>query len=183
MKRLILLLVAAVLIVSIPAPAQTGNATSSATFLWNADSQPVSGYKLYWGLSSGVYGTPVDCGNVTTYTLTGLPVVGPIYVAATAYATGQESVFSNEVIGYSLTVTSDGNSTISPNGVVWTQSGTSRTFTVNPKAGFDAMVNLDGVLIGRVTGGTYQILNVSANHTISITSTAQIPAPTGLVIK
>jgi hypothetical protein len=51
---------------------------------------------IYFGTSSGVYGTPIDVGTQTTYTVTGL-AIGPYYFAVTAYNTaGTESTFSNE---------------------------------------------------------------------------------------
>jgi type VI protein secretion system component Hcp len=61
-------------------------------------SDNISGYKVYAGNSSRVYGTPVAIGNQTTYTLTGLPD-GSWYFAVTAYdINGIESGFSNEVM-------------------------------------------------------------------------------------
>ena len=39
------------------------------TFSWNADAT-ATGYKLQYGVATGVYDTTIDCGNVTSYTLT-----------------------------------------------------------------------------------------------------------------
>src|SRR5207247_1053443 len=62
---------------------------------WNA-STGAAGYKVHFGTASGVYGTPVDVGIKTTYTVTGL-AAGTYYFAVTAYnSSGVQSGFSNE---------------------------------------------------------------------------------------
>jgi hypothetical protein len=69
----------------------------------NVDGSPLTdlaGYKIYYGTASGTYGQPIDVGNVTTYTLTGLVQGQTYYIAATAYDTSNnQSGFSNEVSG------------------------------------------------------------------------------------
>ena len=77
-----------------PTPGFAGEATLS----WDQNTEPdLAGYKIYFGTSSGVYGTPIDAGVQTTYTVTGL-AISPYYFAVTAYNTaGNESAFSNEV--------------------------------------------------------------------------------------
>src|SRR5437867_3476178 len=63
---------------------------------WDA-STGAAGYKVHFGTASGVYGTPVDVGINTTYTVTGL-AAGTYYFAVTAYnSSGVQSGFSNEV--------------------------------------------------------------------------------------
>ena len=66
---------------------------------WDANTEPdLSGYKLYYGTASGTYGTPINVGNVTTYTVTGLTDGQTYYFAVTAYdSVGNESGYSNEV--------------------------------------------------------------------------------------
>lgn len=66
---------------------------------WDANTETnLSGYKVYYGTSSRTYGTPINAGNVTTYTVTNLSN-GTYYFAVTAYnTTGQESGYSNEVV-------------------------------------------------------------------------------------
>jgi hypothetical protein len=62
---------------------------------WESEAD-VSGYKIYYGHASGHYVSPIDVGNVTSYTLD-LPGKKS-YIALTAYdAYGNESGFSNEV--------------------------------------------------------------------------------------
>jgi uncharacterized repeat protein (TIGR02543 family) len=68
---------------------------------WDANTElDLAGYRVYYGTSSGNYGSPVSVGNVTTYTLTGL-TQGPTYfVAVTAIDTLlDESGYSNGVSG------------------------------------------------------------------------------------
>jgi hypothetical protein len=68
------------------------------TIAWDPNSETdLAGYKIYYGMASGIYGTPIVIGTQTTYTLTGLPA-GTYYVVVTAFNTsGLESSYSNEV--------------------------------------------------------------------------------------
>jgi polysaccharide export outer membrane protein len=70
-------------------------------FAWDASNDPnVVGYKVYYGTSSGVYGSPIDVGKKTSYTITGLTAGQKYYLALKAYdASNKESPFSNEVVG------------------------------------------------------------------------------------
>jgi hypothetical protein len=65
---------------------------------WDANAETdLAGYKVYYGTASGVYGTAIVLGKVTTHTLTNLPA-GTYYIAVTAFnASGLESGYSNEV--------------------------------------------------------------------------------------
>ena len=57
---------------------------AQVTLAWDASTQPeVTGYKIYWGTSSGNYSNSVNAGNVTTYTVTGLNSGTTYYFAAT----------------------------------------------------------------------------------------------------
>lgn len=68
----------------------------NAGYALNA-SNDIAGYKVFQGVSSGVYGTPIDVGYVTTYTINNL-VDGTYYFAVIAYdACGNKSGYSNEV--------------------------------------------------------------------------------------
>jgi hypothetical protein len=71
---------------------------TDVSLAWDASVTPeVTGYKVYYGNSSGTYGTPITIGNLTTYTITDL-AAGTYYFAVTAIdAQGNESAFSNEV--------------------------------------------------------------------------------------
>ena len=68
-----------------------------AILTWDANTDAVAGYKVYYGTVSHTYGTPIDVGNQTTYTVTGL-TPATYYFAVTAYNSARtESGFSNEV--------------------------------------------------------------------------------------
>jgi hypothetical protein len=69
------------------------------TMAWNPNSEPdVAGYMVYYGTASRNYGSSIDVGKVTSYTLTGLASGQTYYIALTAYDTSDnESGFSNEV--------------------------------------------------------------------------------------
>jgi fibronectin type 3 domain-containing protein len=71
---------------------------TDVTLQWDASVTPtVTGYKVYYGLESRLYGTPITIGNITTYTVTALGA-GTFFFAVTAIdAQGNESDFSNEV--------------------------------------------------------------------------------------
>ncbi|MFY9268167.1 MAG: fibronectin type III domain-containing protein [Candidatus Manganitrophaceae bacterium] len=73
--------------------------SADATLIWNPNSESdLAGYKVYYGTSSRNYGAPINVGNKTTHTITGLVDNQSYYFAVTAYDTsGNESGFSNEV--------------------------------------------------------------------------------------
>ncbi len=69
----------------------------------NVDGTPLTdlaGYKVYYGTTSKIYGTPVDVKNALTYTVIGLQSDTTYYFAVTAYdksIPSNESKYSNEV--------------------------------------------------------------------------------------
>jgi hypothetical protein len=75
-------------------PAQAAD----VSLAWDLSTSPnISGYKVYVGNSSRIYGTPILIGTQTNYTVTGLSS-GTYYFAVTAIdPDGNESDFSNEV--------------------------------------------------------------------------------------
>ena len=73
---------------------------------WDANTDlDLAGYKVYYGTaprSYGGLGTPMDVGNVTSYTITGLTQGQTYYIVVTAYDNAipaNESGYSNEVSG------------------------------------------------------------------------------------
>jgi len=74
-------------------------AAADVSLAWDPSPSPaITGYKIYVGTASRVYGAPITIGIQTTYTVTGLAAGSTFYFAATAYdAAGNESDFSNEV--------------------------------------------------------------------------------------
>jgi len=66
---------------------------------WNANSEgDLAGYKVYYGTASGMYGAPIDVGNVTTATILNLTTGLWYYFAVSAYDTsGNEGPKSDEL--------------------------------------------------------------------------------------
>ena len=78
----------------------TSTTTSTTTALsWSAvTNTDQAGYKVYVGTASGVYGPPINVGNVTSYVFSNLAVGNTYYFAVTDYTTsGMESLPSIEV--------------------------------------------------------------------------------------
>ena len=76
----------------------TGTSTT-ATLTWNpVTSTGLAGYKVYMGTASGVYGTSINAGNVTSYMVSNLALGTTYYFVVTGYNSGgSESLPSNEV--------------------------------------------------------------------------------------
>ena len=78
----------------------TSTSTTTASLNWNppTNTTGVAGYNVYMGTASGVYGPPVNVGNVTSYVVNNLVIGNTYYFAVTAYtASGIESAPSNQV--------------------------------------------------------------------------------------
>jgi hypothetical protein len=99
------------------------------TLAWDPNTEPdLGGYKVYYGTSSGTYGVPLNVGNVTDYTLTGLTERGGYYIAVTAYdKSGNESVYSNEVSGAAREPTQTYTVATNPPGLQVTVDGAPHT--------------------------------------------------------
>jgi hypothetical protein len=90
-------------------------------------------------------------------------------------ATTITATFNTSVVNtYSIIASVNGTGgTISPAGTSSISSGGSRTFTITPDSGYRiASVIVDGQSVGAVTNYTFS--NVTANHTITATFTANI---------
>ncbi len=74
-------------------------ALSAVTASWSPNPEPdIAGYRLSYGLASGVYTTTVDVGNVTSFSVN-LPAGGPYYVVVAAYNTaGLVGPMSQEIV-------------------------------------------------------------------------------------
>ena len=77
----------------------TANTATSATLTWAANTESdLAGYKIYSGTQSGVYGTPISVGKVTSHVLTSLINGTTYFFTITAYdAAGNESLYSPEL--------------------------------------------------------------------------------------
>jgi len=80
-----------------PPPPPTSS--TQALLTWSAvTSTNLAGYKVYVGTASGRYGTPLDVGNLTSYTVKNLLVGTTYYFVVSSYSSsGSESPYSNEV--------------------------------------------------------------------------------------
>jgi len=63
------------------------------TVSWNANQEPVDGYKVYWGTESRNYTQSVDVGKTTSYTITGLTNGISYYIAVKAYVDLKETFY------------------------------------------------------------------------------------------
>jgi len=73
---------------------------------------------------------------------------------------------------YTITASSDANSTITPSGAITVTEGDSQTFTYTANQGYNiSQVIVDGiVLTPPYFSGTYTFNDVAANHAISVSS-------------
>lgn len=125
-------------------------AVQDVVISWNpSEVSAVAGYKIYYGLSSGNYVNVVDAGSATNVTITSLVEGASFYFAAKTYdAFNNESVLSDEVVGYVppsvVTVTNDpGVVTNSPAGGDTNGSSTTNNPTPpNPQPGLNQVRNV-----------------------------------------
>jgi hypothetical protein len=75
------------------------SSSSQIDLTWNPNAEPdLGGYRVYYGTASRVYVSSINVGNVTTYSLTGLPSGQTYYIALTALdMLNNESEYSLEV--------------------------------------------------------------------------------------
>ncbi len=96
---------------SLPAVALTTSIDTvrSVRFSWSPNQEEIKGYKLYYkfdtesgsdniGTSLNEGNSPIDVGNVTNFTLTGLQENGRYSFSITAYLEEEESDHSKELI-------------------------------------------------------------------------------------
>jgi len=82
-----------------PGTSTSTTTTSTALLAWSPPtSTTVAGYNVYVGTAPGVYGAPINVGNVSSYTVANLAVGYTYYFVVTDYnSSGVESLPSNEV--------------------------------------------------------------------------------------
>ena len=98
---------------------------ASLHLAWNGNTEDdLSGYKVYYGTSPGIYGVPHVLGDVTEYELSGLEEETRYYIALSAFDySNNESEKSAEMSGVPYPSPATSNTGSSP---------TSTTTTVNP---------------------------------------------------
>ncbi len=84
---------------SLPASISESLTENGATVTWDANTESdLSGYKVYYGTSSGNYFDVIDVGNTTSFLINGLLIETTYFFAVTAFDfSGNESEFSDEV--------------------------------------------------------------------------------------
>ncbi len=83
----------------------------------------------------------------------------------------------NEVKSFTISVTVGQGGSVSPNGSVKVESGSSASFTITPNTGYEVReVKVDGVDVGAVT--SYSFSRVTANHTLYVVFQKTTSQPT-----
>ncbi|WNR42915.1 hypothetical protein [Paenibacillus roseipurpureus] len=139
---------------------------------WNAVTA-AAGYNLYLGSSSGVYGAPLNLGNVTAYTVTGITYGTPTYVKVSAYNLAGEGTPSNEVVLSSSAVLY-ANSFDTTSLANWSLSG--GTWTVSQAT--YALVQSDKEALAFAFTGLGSWTNVVASAKVTPTAFGTSGAPT-----
>ena len=125
----------AVLIIALLLSTTQVSSAASLHLGWNANTEAdLSGYKVYYGTSSGSYGAPINVGNVTDYLLTGLTEGVTYYISITAYDTANnESEKATEITGVPPDTQSPTISITSPTSSA-TYTTTNNTITLSGSA-------------------------------------------------
>jgi Viral BACON domain/Fibronectin type III domain len=82
-----------------PPSGGTSSSNNTVALSWSPNSEnDLGGYKLYMGTASGLYGSMINVGKVTSYSISNLGLGTTYYFALSAYDTsGNESPLSTEV--------------------------------------------------------------------------------------
>jgi hypothetical protein len=94
-----LMLAAAMMLLLTNPPAMMTLSSDGATvtLAWDANTDQVDGYRIYWGTAPRSYQSHYDVGNVTNFAVPRMFGPGQYFFAATAYLGAAESGYSNEV--------------------------------------------------------------------------------------
>jgi len=141
-------------------------------------------------------GTIFNAGTVVTLTAT--PGASSTFTGWSGGVTGASSTVSITMNGdasvtaafalktYALVTSAGSNGSISPQGTVTVNHGTSQSFTITPNACYEvADVKIDGVSMGAVSSCTFN--NVTADHTLNASfvlgppEAATLVSPTGKI--
>ncbi|MCU0587208.1 MAG: fibronectin type III domain-containing protein [Syntrophobacteraceae bacterium] len=137
---------------------------AQVTLAWDANAEPVAGYRLHYGHASGAYPNSVDAGKGTTYTWPNLADGKTYYFAATAYdESNNQSDYSEELVCHTIVPTAGTGGSISPAATVFVKSGGSQTFQIAAQPGYQ----IANVMVGNVSMGP------QASHTFSAVEAPQ----------
>jgi len=110
------------------------------SLIWSPNTESdLKGYKIYIGTSPGVYGNPVDVGNVTAYTISTLTAGTTYYFAITAYDTETPSNESNPSLEVSKTIPIGSGDTPPPLGDSTLLTPAGRFSTTKPTYAWNAV--------------------------------------------
>ncbi len=106
---------------------------TSVALAWNPNQEPVTGYRVSYGTTSGQYTNTIGVGNTTSYTVTNLLSGSTYYFAVQAYNAAGTGPYSSEVsatLASPLTVTNLTANRTSPQ-----PAGTTITFSATASGG------------------------------------------------
>jgi IPT/TIG domain len=131
----------------------------ASTLAWNPNPETnIAGYRVAYGTQTGVYGQPIDVGNVTSWNVS-VPAPGQYFFVVQAYDTdGQFSVYSSEK---AYTVTTPVISSLTP-----------------ASGAVGASVVIAGSEFGTLQG-TVSFNGVSASPTVWSDTSITVPVPSG----
>jgi hypothetical protein len=132
------------LVVSLVSFATIPAYAAQVTLSWDANSDPtLASYRVHYGTQSRNYSQSLDVGNQTTCTVSDLQDGITYYFAATAYSSGEESDYSNEV------------SYFTPVGCSYFLSPTSQSFSASAGAGRTTVTTQTGCTWTASTGTSW----------------------------
>ena len=142
---------------------------ANVTLAWDASTDPtVTGYRLYYGLATGIYTNLLDAGPATSVTVSNLGPATTYHFAATTYnLAGMESVYSTEVAYTVPALPVNQPPTIDP------ISDVTISMNSGPKT-----VNLTGITSGSATENQTLTVNAfSSNPALLPTPTVNYSSP------
>ena len=143
------------------------NSVSSA-----AQSAPTGGFTLLDGADKNLVGFMFSLGYLEKFVSSTGQAEAQDTFATPQYVNGCIATFFAQITTYTITASSDANSSISPLGAVVVNQGANQTFTYSANTGYNiSQVLVDGSPVS-ITG-SYTFINVQATHTIAISSTIQ----------
>ncbi len=148
---------------------------SSISLSWTDNTAYETQYSIERaGASGGPYSViGTVAANVTTTTNTGLSIGAAYYYRVRAYDGTNYSAYSNvanQTI-WTISASAGTNGAISPSGTVAVANGSTQVVTMTPNTGYKiAGVTVDGSAVA--INPTYTFSNITANHTISVTFSA-----------
>lgn len=113
----------------------------SVHLAWDAStSETVTGYKVYYGTSTGNYSVVTNVGNVTDFTVS-VDETQPIYFAVTAYNDTDESDYSTELSCSVINISTNGLGSYSIKQSDWSNGRNSKHTVVEKGTGKSTIIS------------------------------------------